>query len=218
MIVHSLERPQSRAEEIANSISHGLGFAALVCAAPFLIASAARRYQSPAIVTGVCIFLFTAAFLYLASTIYHAMPYGGRAKHVFGVIDHSAIFLMIAGTYTPFTLGVLRGWWGWPIFGLVWSLALAGVCLKLWRGVDRHQKLSMALYLGMGWIVLAAIGRLWARMPHAGFFLLVSGGVLYTAGVPFYNSKKRMFHHFVWHLFVLGGTCCHFFAVMWYSA
>jgi len=214
----TLERPQTRGEEIANSISHAAGFAALVIAAPFLISSAARRYHSPTILAGICIFAFTAAFLYLASAIYHALPYGGRAKRVFAVIDHSAIFLMIAGTYTPFTFGVLRGGWGLSIFVVVWSLALAGVCLKLFRGVDRHHKLSLALYLGMGWLALAPIGRLWTRMPHGGFLLLVIGGILYTAGVPFYNSKKTPFHHFVWHLFVLGGTACHFVTVLWYSA
>ncbi|MGB8355074.1 MAG: hemolysin III family protein [Chthoniobacteraceae bacterium] len=218
MIVDALERPQTRGEEIANSVSHGFGFAALAAVSPYLISSASRRYHDPAIVAGVCIFASTAMFLYLASTVFHALPYGGRAKKAFAVIDHAAIFLMIAGTYTPFTLGVLRGGWGWSLLGVVWAFALAGVCLKLLHGVDRHRTLSLALYLGMGWLVLAAIGRVWARMPHAGFLLLVTGGVLYSAGVPFYTSKKTLFHHFVWHLFVIGGTACHFLAILWYAA
>jgi hemolysin III len=125
--------------------------------------------------------------------------------------------LLFALNYTHFTLGVLRGGWGWTIFCVVWSLALAGVCLKVWRGADRHHKLSLALYLGMGWLVLAAIGRLWALMPHAGFFLLVAGGIFYSAGVPFYTAKKSPYRHFIWHLFVLAGTSCHFLAVLWYS-
>lgn len=206
------ERPQSRGEEIANSISHGIGFAALLGASPFLVFSAAR-HGGRAMLAGVCIFAFTALLLYLASAVYHAMPPGGSAKRALGVIDHSAIFLMIAGTYTPFTLGVLRGRWGWPVFGVVWTLALAGVCLKVRHGVDRHHRLSLALYLGMGWLALAVIGRLWAAMPHAGFYLLVAGGIFYSAGVPFYTSKTVAYHHFIWHLFVLAGTVCHFLAV-----
>ncbi|HWB59448.1 MAG TPA: hemolysin III family protein [Chthoniobacteraceae bacterium] len=209
----SIDRPQSRGEELANSVSHGIGAVALACASPFLIVSAAR-HRDPALLTGVCIFAFTAMLVYLASAVYHAMPHGAPMKRVLAVIDHSAIYLMIAGTYTPFTLGVLRGGWGWTVFGVVWALAVAGVCLKIWRGVDRHKRLSLALYLGMGWLALAVIGRLWAVMPHAGFYLLVAGGVFYSAGVPFYASKITPYHHFVWHLFVLAGSVCHFMAVL----
>src|ERR1700677_1504465 len=217
MIDSPCKRPQSRGEEIANSITHGIGFAALAGASPVLIGTTWRRHGSPAVLAGVCIFAGTAMLLYLASAVYHALPQGGRAKGVLGVIDHSAIFLMIAGTYTPFMLGVLRGWWGWPLLGVVWSLALAGVWLKLRRGTERNQGLSLALYLGMGGLGLAAIGRRWALMPHAGFCLLVAGGVMYSAGVPFYAAHGRRYWHFVWHLFVLAGAGCHFFGVVWFA-
>jgi hemolysin III len=154
--------------------------------------------------------------LYAASILYHALP-GQLTKRVFRVIDHSAIFLLLAGTYTPFTLGVLRGGWGWLLLASVRTLAVAGVVAKAVMGI-RYPWLSTALYLMMGWLVILAIGPLWARLPMAGWLWLVAGGIAYTAGVAFFAAERLRYGHFVWHLFVLAGTLCHFLAVLWYAA
>ena len=207
-------RPQSLGEEIANSMSHGLGLVAALVAAPVLIAEASRR-GSTASVVGAAVFGATMILLYLASTIYHALP-TNRAKRVFRVIDHAAIFLLIAGTYTPFTLGALRGPWGWTLFGLVWGMAVVGVTMKVVHGFHRPW-LSTGLYLAMGWMVVIAVGPLFTHVPAAGILWLAAGGLSYTAGVAFYVAEGLPFAHFVWHLFVLGGTTCHFFAVLGYS-
>jgi len=132
-------------------------------------------------------------------------------------LDHSAIFLLIAGTYTPFTLGVLRGGWGWALFGVVWGLAAGGVALKAVGGA-KYQRLSVGIYLGMGWLVLIAVKPLWLLVPKWGLFWLLAGGIGYTVGVVFYVAKTIRYSHLVWHLFVLAGSTCHFFAVLWYSA
>jgi hemolysin III len=211
-----LDRPQSTGEEIANSISHGAGFIAALLAAPVLLASVSRHGSYYGL-AGAGIFAIATLMVYLTSTLYHAMPYGSHAKQVFAVLDHAAIFLLIAGTYTPFTLGVLRGAWGWSLFGVIWSLAITGICLKVARGVDRHHALSLSLYLGMGWLIVVAARVMWLRIPLPGLLLLLSGGIAYTAGVPFYVARKKLYAHFVWHLFVLGGTTSHFLAVLWYA-
>ncbi|MCK5495318.1 MAG: hemolysin III family protein, partial [Hyphomicrobiaceae bacterium] len=135
---------------------------------------------------------------------------------VFQVLDHSAIFLLIAGTYTPFTLGVLKGAWGWTLFGLVWGIAVLGVVLKSVRGA-RHQRLSAILYLAMGWLIVIAVKPLWLNMPFWGLFWLLAGGVAYTAGVGFYAAGRIRYSHFIWHLFVIAGTACHFIAVLRYA-
>ena len=209
------ERDQSPGEEIANSISHGIGLVAAIVGIPFLILHAARQGDAGFIV-GASIFSATVVILYLASTLYHALP-TGKAKRVFRVIEHSAIFLLIAGTYTPFTLGVLRGTWGWSLFGIVWSLAAAGVALKAFEKTS-HPILSTALYLLMGWVVVIAVDPLLARVPTAGLLWLIAGGLSYTAGVAFFATDSRLqYGHFVWHLFVMAGTVCHYFAVLWYG-
>jgi hemolysin III len=153
--------------------------------------------------------------LYLTSTLYHALP-ATEAKRVFRVLDHSAIFLLIAGTYTPFTLGVLRGAWGWTLFGCVWALAVAGVLIE-WLGKLRFERVSLALYVAMGWLVVIAIRPLWLLMPGWGVFWLVAGGAAYTGGIAFYLAKRWKHHHLVWHLFVMAGTACHVVAVARYS-
>ena len=209
-----LERRPSRGEEIANSVSHGVGLVAALGAAPFLVVHAVRRGGTGTIV-GASVFAATMVLLYLASTLYHASP-RSRAKRVLQAIDHGAIFLLIAGTYTPFTLGVLRGAWGWTLFGLVWGLAAVGVALKA-VGRLRHPVLSTSLYLGMGWLVLIAIRPLWLRVPLPGLLWLLVGGIAYTAGLAFFAAKGVRYSHFVWHVFVLTGTACHFFAVLWYA-
>jgi hemolysin III len=205
----------SLGEEIANSVSHGVGVVAAVAASPFLVLGATRRGGALAIV-GASIFAGSTVILYLASTLYHALS-NNRAKRVFRIIDHSAIFLLIAGTYTPFALGALRGSVGWTLLGVVWGLAAVGITLKSVAGI-RYPWLSTALYLGMGWLALIAIRPLWAHVPVAGWLWLIAGGLAYTAGIAFYAAERVRYAHFVWHVFVLLGTVCHFFAVLWYAA
>jgi hemolysin III len=205
---------QSVGEEIANSVSHGVGFLAVLAVTPFLVLAAIPH--GAASIVGVSIFAATMAVLYLASTLYHALP-NSRAKRVFRVIDHGAIFLLIAGTYTPFTLGILRGTWGWALFGTVWGLALAGVIFKVVGGL-RYPNTSAVIYVAMGWLVVVAIHPLWERMPQAGLLWLVAGGVAYTGGVAFYAMKRVRYGHLLWHFCVLTGTTCHFFAVIGYAA
>ena len=210
------ERPQTLGEEIANSISHGFGLLAAVVATPILIVATAR-HGSAVNVAGASVFAATMVLLYFASTLYHALP-GARAKAIFKRLDHGAIYLLIAGTYTPFTLGVLGGAWGSLLFGLVWSLAAVGVTLKAFDRLS-HPLLSTGLYLVMGWLVVVAIAPLVERVPLAGLVLLAAGGLAYTAGVFFFATDSRLrYGHFVWHLFVVAGTTCHFFAVLWYAA
>jgi hemolysin III len=209
-------RHQSLGEEIANSVSHGVGLVMALVGIPFLL-SRAIRDGGTAFLVGVSVFSATIVLLYLTSTLYHALP-RGKAKHVFRIIEHIAIFFLIAGTYTPFTLGVLHGPWGWTLFGLIWALTLAGMSLKLVSGVA-HPILSTTLYLLMGWVVLIAVRPLWLRMPHAGFIWIFLGGLAYSGGVIFYAIDYRMrYSHFIWHLFVLMGTVLHYFAVFWYAA
>jgi len=202
-------------EEIANSVSHGVGFLASMVAAPVLIVDAVQRGEVAGVI-GASVFSSTVGLLYLASMLYHALP-PNRAKRVFRVLDHSAIFLLIAGTYTPFTLGVLHGPWGWSLLVLVWSLALGGVVFKVIFGV-RYLGFSVGLYLAMGWVALIMVKPLWVLMPPAGLLWLFAGGVAYTAGVAFFAAHRVRYSHFVWHLFVLAGTACHFIAVLHYAA
>jgi hemolysin III len=186
---------QSRAEELANSVSHGVGVAAAVAATPILIVGATHRGGAGAIVGGA-VFGTSMILLYLASTLYHAFP-TGRGKRLLQKLDHSAIFLLIAGTYTPFTLGVLGGAWGWSLFGVVWGIAAGGIALKLLAGV-RYKKLSAGMYVAMGWMVLVAIHPLWIGVPPWGLALLLGGGLAYTVGVIFYLSRGLRFGHFIW--------------------
>ncbi|GAB2179843.1 hemolysin III family protein [Denitratisoma sp. agr-D3] len=210
------DRPQSFPEEVANSLSHGLGLLAAVAAAPVAIVFAVRRGDAADIV-GSSVFVVTMILLYLASCLYHALP-PGWAKRLWGKFDHSAIYLFIAGSYTPFALGVLHGAWGWTLFGLVWAMAVTGVLLKAFDRL-RHPWLSTGLYLLMGWLVLIAAVPLLERVSGAGIAWLVAGGVAYTVGVVFFITDARIrFGHFIWHLFVMAGSVCHFFAVVGYSA
>jgi len=210
----SPETQESRREEVANSISHGLGFVLAVAGAPLLIATAIRR-GTVADVVAVSVFAASMALLYLSSTIYHALP-PGRTKNAFHVLDHAAIYLLIAGTYTPFTLGVLKGGWGWTLFGLVWGLAALGVLLKVFAGIRWHG-ISTAVYVGMGWLIIIAAKPLWDSLPLAGLMWLFGGGVAYTSGVYFYLKKNMRYGHLVWHLFVVAGTGCHFVAILHYA-
>jgi len=210
------ERPQSFGEEIANSVSHGVALLATVAATPVLIIAAVQRGVAEGIV-GASVFSATMVLMYLTSTLYHALP-RNRAKQVFQILDHGAIFLLIAGTYTPFTLGVLRGMWGWTLFGLVWSLALTGIVLRIVY-VAWYQRFSTFLYLVMGWLVVIALKVLLLHVSTWGLIWLLSGGLAYTVGVVFFLVDERIrYSHFIWHLFVIAGTSCHFIAVLRYSA
>ena len=211
---HALpERSQSVGEEIANAVSHGVGLLLAVIAALVLVVAALQR-SSVADLVGATIFGTTMVLAYLTSTLYHALPMN-RAKRLFRILDHGAIFLLIAGTYTPFMLGPLRGTWGSTLLGLVWGLALVGVIFKVIGGV-RYPKLSTSLYIAMGWLVIVAIEPLRLNLRLPGFLWLLAGGIAYTTGVTFFATRRLRYGHLVWHLFVLTGTACHFAAVLWY--
>jgi hemolysin III len=209
------ERRPTTGEEIANSISHAAGLVLAIAATPILIA-AAIRYGNAWNTVGVSVFAGSMISLYLASTLYHAVTHD-KAKRFFRVLDHGAIFILIAGTYTPFTLGVMRGPWGWTLFGLVWGLAVIGLVKKALFGA-RYVWVSVALYLVMGWLVVIAAPQVLQRVPLTGLAWLLAGGIAYTGGVGFFAAHRVRYAHFAWHLFVIAGTVCHFFAVLWYSA
>ncbi|WP_353265609.1 hemolysin III family protein [Gemmatimonas sp.] len=212
----STSRVAGPREELANAITHGAGFVASLIGLPFLVLSAANRGERAALV-GASVFGAALVALYAASTLYHAVSHP-TLKQKMRVLDHAAIYLLIAGTYTPFTLGVLRGRWGWALFGIVWTLAALGVLFKVLFGSGAMSKLSTIVYVAMGWVAIFAAKPLIANMESAGLMLLVGGGLFYTGGVVFYVDKRRSWTHPVWHLFVLGGSICHYFAVLFYSA
>lgn len=201
---------QTRREEIANSVSHGFGLAAAIVATPFLCVAAARQ-PNQAFYVGTLIFVATMWLLYLASTLYHAWPQT-RAKCALQIFDHAAIFLLIAGTYSPFTLGPMRGPFGWTVFALIWLLAAVGVVFKLRTGV-RWKKVSLLMYLGMSWLVVIAVNQFVRVVPIETVIWLFAGGIAYTSGLIFFGNKRMRYSHFVWHLFVLAGTACHFCAI-----
>jgi hemolysin III len=207
-------RSLSVGEEIANSVTHGLALLASLVGLPVLIVVAASRGDAWQI-AGAALFGATLVLLYSASTLYHALP-PSRAKRVFRVLDHAAIYLLIAGTYTPFALGALRGSWGWTLLGTIWTLAGAGIALKASLGF-RFARASTAVYLLMGWLALVAVGPLASRIGAAGVAWLLAGGLSYTAGVLFFAWGRLRYAHAVWHLFVAAGSVCHFFAVLWYA-
>lgn len=209
------ERLQTLGEEIANSVSHGLTLVAALVATPILLVAVSP--QSAANIVGAAVFAATMVLLYFTSTLYHALPQG-RAKRVFMKLDHGAIYLFIAGSYTPFALGVMGGAWGWTLFGLVWAMAVMGIALKAFDRLS-HPWLSTGLYLAMGWLVLIAAVPLVERVPSAGLTLLVAGGAAYTVGVIFFMLDSRVrYAHAIWHLFVAAGTGLHYFAVLGYAA
>lgn len=200
-------------EEIANSITHGVGLV-LATAALAILTGFASVFGNAWHIVSCGIFGITLIFLYTASTLYHSIQLP-RAKTVLRVVDHSAIFFLIAGTYTPFTLVNLRGPWGWSLFGLIWGLAIAGVLLEIFFP-RRWPKISVGLYVGMGWAVVIAMKPLVSALAPGGLLLLVAGGLAYTSGIAFYLWHGLPYHHAVWHLFVLAGSTLHFFAVLFY--
>lgn len=205
---------QTLGEEIANSVSHGAAFLASLAAAPLLVYTASRR-GDPADVFGAGVFAASMVLLYLASTLSHALP-RRWGRRFFEELDQMAIFLLIAGTYTPFMLGVLRGPWGWTLLALVWSLAALGIGLKI-TGRLRSVPLQVGLYVLMGWVALVAIPEIWSRIPAWGLFWIFAGGAAYTAGLAFFAARRIPYNHLIWHLFVTLGTACHFVAVMWFA-
>lgn len=208
-------REQSRLEEIANSISHGLGLVGALLGTPLLILQAARHGNSKLIIVA-SLFSASMVLLYFLSTLYHALP-TGKAKHLFRASEQAAIFIFIASTYTPFTLGVLHGAWGWTLLGLIWGLATIGAAMVIFNKM-LHLMIPTSLYLLMGWLIVIAFDPLFAVVPESGVRLLIAGGVAYTVGVAFLVTDSYLkYGHLIWHLCVIAGTSCHYFAVLWYA-
>lgn len=202
-------------EEFANTISHGLGLVLALVAVPVLVLSAMRAGDVRFLI-GVSVFGATMILLYLASTLYHSTTHEA-AKRWFRLFDHTAIFLLIAGSYTPFALGVLRGPWGWSMLAAVWTLAIVGITLKIIERT-RHSRISIVLYVLMGWLAVVATKPILELIPIPGILLILAGGIAYTGGLAFFAAHRIRYHHFIWHLFVIAGTVCHYLAVLWYAA
>jgi hemolysin III len=200
-------------EELANSITHGFGLLLATAGTVALVVLASLHGTARHIVT-CSIYSGTLIFMYAASTVYHSVQHA-RMKHVLRVIDHSAIYLLIAGTYTPFTLVTLRGGWGWTLFGIVWGLSVVGI---VWKAIfiRRFAIVSGVIYVLMGWMVVIAAKPLLQRVPPGAIAWLVAGGIAYTAGLVFFASKRIPHHHAIWHVFVLVGSICHYIAVLLY--
>lgn len=208
-------RTQPFHEESANALSHGLGLLLSVASLPVLD-DFASRHGSRSALLGACVFSLTMMVLYFASAVYHGLP-RGRTKDWFNRLDHAAIYLFIAGSYTPFALGVMHDSTGWAPFALVWCLALAGMWAKVCNRL-RHPLWSTALYVALGWLALLAAAPALQRLPFDGVLLLLGGGLAYSVGVVFFLLDHRVrYGHFVWHLFVLIGSTCHFFAALWHT-
>lgn len=200
-------------EEIANSVTHGIG-AGLSIAGLTLLVVLAAIYGDVWRVVSFSIYGSSLVLLYLASTLYHSIQHP-KVKQVLRIFDHSAIYLLIAGTYTPFTLVSMRGPLGWTIFGVVWGLALLGIAFKT-VFIGRFEKLATAAYILMGWLVVVAFKEMLVTIPPGGVAWLMAGGIVYTLGVLFYAWQKLPYNHAIWHLFVLGGSICHFFAILFH--
>lgn len=203
--------------ELFNSISHLVGTIMAVIGTAVLVTSAVREGAGARSIAALSVYGAMMIVLYLSSTLYHSVRVG-PAKKVFHVFDHCAIYLLIAGTYTPFTLLTLRGVWGWTLFAIIWALAAAGVAKDVFLH-GRYRAISVILYVIMGWLVIAAFGPLKSALPMAGIWWLLAGGVVYTAGILFFALSKHFAHmHGMWHLCVMGGSVCHFVAVYRYVA
>ena len=200
-------------EETINALTHGLGALLSVGGLAVLVVMAALHGDVWHVVS-CSIYGTTLVLLFSSSTLYHSFR-SQRVKHVFRVIDHASIYLLIAGTYTPFVLVNLRGQWGWSLFGVIWGLALAGIVFQVFF-VDRFRLAQTLIYLAMGWLVVVAVKPLFTHVPRGGLLWLLAGGLCYTVGAVFYLWKKLPYHHAIWHLFVLGGSVCHYFAILLY--
>ncbi len=204
---------QSLGEEIANSITHGIGVAISVAILVLLVVFTAKRGDTWRIVS-FSIFGSSLFILYMASTLYHSFPQK-RVKHFFRIMDHSSIYILIAGSYTPITLISMRGVWGWTIFGLVWGLSILGIIFTVFL-IGRFKIISTAIYLFMGWLILIAIKPMILMVPRGMIIWLFIGGAFYTLGIIFYLWKKMPYHHMIWHIFVLAGSISHFFGMLFY--
>lgn len=202
-----------KAEEIANSISHGIGIGLAVAGMTLLVVFASI-YGNIWHIVSFSVFGASMILLYIASTLFHGTK-RPRLKAKLNKFDHSAIYILIAGSYTPLALVSLRGWVGWTIFGLIWSLAVAGIIFKIWFYSSKWRKLSTALYVAMGWLALIAIVPVIENVPSTSLWLIFAGGLSYTAGVAFYLYSRIPFFHLIFHLFILGGSICHFFAFLY---
>lgn len=200
-------------EEILNSVTHGAGALISIAGLILLIVFSSIYGQTTHIVS-CTIYGTTLVLLYTASTLYHGFQ-KPNIKHVFKILDHSCIYILIAGTYTPFMLVTVRGALGWTIFSIVWGLTILGIVFKAFF-VNRFKIVSTIAYILMGWLVILAIKPLFHALPGGGIFWLISGGLAYTIGTIFYAWKKLPFNHTIWHLFVLTGSVCHFLAIMFY--
>ena len=208
-------RPYTLAEEIIHSITHGIGTGLSIAGLVILLVLAVLNgdvYQ----IIGFTIFGASLVLLYLASTLYHGFQQP-RVKRIFKIFDHSAIYLLIAGSYTPFLLVAIRGTTGWILLVVVWLIALIGITMKV-LFIDRFQVLSVFSYLLMGWLCVFAFQEMMANIPIGGIIWLAAGGILYTVGVIFYALQKIPYMHAVWHFFVLGGSLCHYFSVLFFLA
>ncbi|MEO6873436.1 MAG: hemolysin III family protein [Opitutaceae bacterium] len=200
-------------EELANSVTHGVG--AVLSVVGLIVLTTISSLRGDAwVITGTTIFGASLVVLYTTSTLYHSFR-SAEAKRILRKFDHAAIFLLIAGSYTPFLLVTLRGPWGWSLFAIVWSLAVVGIALKFWFA-GRFQIVSTLVYIAMGWLVLTVMRPLLAVLPRDGFWLLLAGGLCYTGGAAFYLWKRLPYHHAVWHLWVMAGSTCHWLAVFLY--
>jgi hemolysin III len=200
-------------EETINAWTHGLG-ALLSLGGLLVLVILASRYGDAWRIVSCSIYGATLVLLFSSSTLYHSCR-SERAKHICRIIDHASIYLLIAGTYTPFVLVSLRGGWGWSLFGVVWGLALAGIVFQVFF-VSRFRVLQTLIYLAMGWLAVIAIKPLMTRVPLPGLIWLLAGGLSYTVGALFYLWKKLPYHHGIWHIFVLAGGVCHYFAILFY--
>jgi len=205
----------SMGEEIANSITHGIG-AALSIAALVLLVVFASQHKDAWRIVSFSIYGTSLFALYLASTLYHAFT-NEKVKHFFRLLDHSCIFLLIAGTYTPPTLIAMRGSWGWTLFTLIWAMAVGGLIFET-INIGKYKFISVAIYMAMGWLAIAAIKPMIETLPPGLFKWFLIGGLFYTAGIIFYAWKKIPYNHAIWHLFVLGGSITHFFGILFYLA
>lgn len=212
--MHTLPKPYQLGEEIANAITHGLGVFLGIAGTVLLVVRAALlapESQTAYYITAFSVFGFSMIFLYLMSTLYHSLLLT-KAYHVFERLDHSAIYVLIAGTYTAFCLTALRGSVGWPVFALIWALAVLGIVLYAIFG-RRLRVVSLFTYIAMGWIIVFFGKDLKAEVPQISWFFLLGGGIAYTAGAAVYAMKKIPWTHPLWHLFVLAGTILHFFSI-----
>lgn len=214
MTIESAQPRYGFGEELASSLVHGLGIVLSIAGLAILVAFAALHGGGARAVTASSVFGATLILLYTASTLYHSVP-SGPAKQVFRTLDHIAIFLLIAGTYTPFTLLALPGAWGWGLFGTIWSLAIIGSAAELGL-LKRYRKAAVVMYVLMGWVAVIAIEPLRENVRTGGLVLMFAGGVAYTAGVPFYVSRRLPYGHAIWHLFVLAGSVLHYLSILLY--